>query len=361
MTKTVLLSAGGTGGHLFPAHALAQELVERGVTVHLATDERAERFAAEFPASEIHIIRSATFRGRSPIALMRTFTHLLQGYLQSRKLMSQLKPHAVVGFGGYPTVPPLLAASHKGVPTILHEQNAIMGRANRFLASRVTAIASGFPIQNQDGLAGAALTVSGNPLRELAHNAANRPYVAAQLDDPFHLLVFGGSQGARFFSDILPEALAELERTERDRLTVTLQARPEDAERTRTALLQLEVESEVNDFYRDMPDRISRSHLVICRSGASSVSELALIGRPSLLVPLPGALDDDQGANAAGLAAAGGATMIRQRELTPNKLAKMLSDAMKDPESLAIQAENAKKAGVPDAAPRLADLVHLHI
>lgn len=361
MTKTVLLSAGGTGGHLFPAHALAQELADRDVTVHLATDERAKRFASEFPAAEIHIIRSATFRGRSPMALLRTLKSLIQGYFQSRKLLATVRPDVVVGFGGYPTVPPLLAASHKGLPTILHEQNAIMGRANRFLAKRVTAIASGFPIQNHESLGDTPVTVSGNPLRALAHEAAGRAYQNAQTDGAFHLLVFGGSQGARYFSDVLPQALSHLQPVERNRLKLTLQARPEDLERTRSALAALEVEAEVDDFYRDMPHRIARSHLVICRSGASSVCELALIGRPSILVPLPGALDDDQGANASQLAASGGATMIRQAELTPKKLAKLLSNAMKDPESLAIQAENAKKAGVPDAATRLADLVHTHI
>ena len=360
MSKTVLLSAGGTGGHLFPAQSLAQELSDRGWTVHLATDPRAERFVDSFPAAQVHIIPSATFGGKNPVALARTLYRLLNGYLKARRVLEQVKPHAVVGFGGYPTVPPLLTAAHKGHPTILHEQNAVMGRANKFLARRVTAIATGFALEVDIHPSSAPVTVTGNPLRDIAHKAAEQPYVAPDRAGPFNLLVFGGSQGARFFSQVMPEALKHLSEEQRSRINLVLQSRPEDAEKARTAIGELGVATEVSDFFTDMPARIALSHMVICRAGASSVSELALIGIPSILIPLPGALDDDQGANATHLAAAEGAHLVRQHELTPQSLANLLSDAMEQPETLAIQAENAKKAGVADAAVRLADLVQTH-
>ena len=360
MSKTVLLSAGGTGGHLFPAQALAQQLSERGWTVHLATDPRAERFVAEFPAAQVHIIPSATFGGKNPIALLRTLYRLLKGYIQAWRVLSKVKPNAVVGFGGYPTVPPLLAAAHRGHPTILHEQNAVMGRANKVLARRVSAIATGFALEKDIHPSSAPVTVTGNPLREVAHTAANNAYQVHKKDGHFNLLVFGGSQGARFFSQVMPEALKHLSDDQRKRLRLVLQSRPEDAELARASLDKLGVSAEVSDFFMDMPHRISQTHLVICRSGASSVSELALIGVPSILVPLPGALDDDQGANASFLATADAAYLVRQHELTPERLGNMLSEAMEQPERLAIQAENAKKAGVSDAAVRLADLVDQH-
>lgn len=360
MSKTVLLSAGGTGGHLFPAQSLAQELTQRGWQVHLATDHRAERFVSSFPADEVHIVASATFAGKSPVALARTLYRLARGYMFAHGLLGRVKPHVVVGFGGYPTVPPLLAAAHRGYPTILHEQNAIMGRANRFLAGRISAIATGFALEKQIDAAAAPVTVTGNPLRQIAHDAAERAYQAPAADGKFHLLVFGGSQGARFFAQIMPQALALLPQELRQRLNLTLQARAEDAATAKAQLEELGIAFEVNPFFDDMPHRIAGSHLVICRSGASSVSELALIGVPSILVPLPGALDDDQGANAAHLERAGGARLIRQKELTAEKLANVLAEAMNDPDGLALQAENAKKAGVNDAAARLADLVETH-
>lgn len=361
MNKTVLLSAGGTGGHLFPAQALAQEMKGRGWTVHLATDPRAERFVGQFPADEIHIVKSATFAGKSPVALFKTFSRLGMGYLASRRLIKRIKPDAAVGFGGYPTVPPLLAASHGGLPTILHEQNAVMGRANRFLASRVTAIATGFELAHDKAEDSAPVIVTGNPLRQVAHDAAVEAYVPAMANGPFNLLVFGGSQGARFFSQIMPQMLERLEESARRRLNITLQARPEDAVLVREALDKLGVSATVESFFNDLPARIASSHMVVCRSGASSVSELALIGRPSILVPLPGALDDDQGANAAQLERMGGAVLVRQADLTPDRYAAIITDALQNPAALALQAENAKKAGVPDAAKRLALVVEAHV
>ncbi|MEL7229117.1 MAG: undecaprenyldiphospho-muramoylpentapeptide beta-N-acetylglucosaminyltransferase [Pseudomonadota bacterium] len=361
MNKTVLLSAGGTGGHLFPAQALAQEMKSRGWTVHLATDPRAKKFLSNFPADGVHIVKSATFGGKSPVALFKTFSRLGLGYLASRKLIGKIKPDAAVGFGGYPTVPPLLAASHAGLPTILHEQNAVMGRANRFLASRVAAIATGFELAHEKAADSAPIIVTGNPLRQVAHDAAGEAYVPASANGPFNLLVFGGSQGARFFSQSLPPMLEKLEESLRQRLNITLQARPEDAVLVREALEKLNVTAHVESFFADLPARIAASHLVVCRSGASSVSELALIGRPSILVPLPGALDDDQGANAAQLERMGGAVLVRQADLTTDRYASLITNALQSPQALTAQAQNAKKAGVPDAAKRLAHVVEAHV
>lgn len=357
---TALLSAGGTGGHLFPAQALAQELDTRGWDVHLATDERARRFADAFPAQTIEIVPSATFGGKNPIALWRTGSRLALGYWKARRLIKRLRPDVAVGFGGYPTVPPLLAASHMDIPTVLHEQNAVMGRANRFLAGRVDALATGFDLR--DGTtAGTKHIVTGNPLRAIAHDAAKNPYSPPEAGGPFNLLVFGGSQGARFFSQIIKETLPLLEEGDRARLRLTLQARPEDREATIATLAELGIEAEVEPFFDDLPHRIARAHAVICRAGASSVSELSLIGRPSLLIPFPGALDDDQGANAAMLEAAGGAVLIRQKDMSAERLASLLSDWLADPAALAIRAQSAKKTGVPDAAQRLADLVEAQL
>ena len=360
-SQTVLLCAGGTGGHLFPAQSLAEELIKRGWLVHLATDERVEKFVSDFPAEKTHVIRSATFTGRGPLSKIKTLSELARGYMTARGIIRRIKPTVVVGFGGYPTVPPLMAAAHKDVPTILHEQNAIMGRANKFLASRVSVIASGFElVGGADTGRSAPVMVTGNPLRDVAHEAAKKPYAAPKDGGVFRLLVFGGSQGARFFSEVTPDAIEALPPDLAYRLRITIQARPEDSAALRGRFVGMDVTADVAEFFDDLPNRIADAHLVVCRSGASSVSELALIGRPSILVPYPGALDDDQGANAKLLAETGGATLVRQNELSAEKLAGFLREAMENPAALAKRAKSAKRAGVPDAARRLADLVESH-
>lgn len=359
-TPTALLCAGGTGGHLFPAMALAEELTNRGWTIHLATDERAKTYSGEFPAASINVVPSATFGDRSVTGLMRTGWRLFSGYLKARRLIGRLKPDVVVGFGGYPTVPPLLAAAHKGCPTIVHEQNAIIGRANSFLASRVNLIATGFELAKQKKPGDAHHIVTGNPLRDVAHEAAKIPFAMPREEDVFRLLVFGGSQGARFFSEVVPAALALLEPERVFRIRLVMQSRPEDSAGAVVAFDELGVSHSVSQFFPDMPEKIARAHLVVCRAGASSVSELALIGRPSVLVPLPGSLDDDQGANAAQLESAGGAILVRQKDLTPERLAEIIRNYMEKPQKLFEMAALAKKASVPDAAKRLADLVEKH-
>ncbi|MCY1743759.1 undecaprenyldiphospho-muramoylpentapeptide beta-N-acetylglucosaminyltransferase [Ensifer sp. SL37] len=357
MTKgIILLAAGGTGGHLFPAEALAHELKAMGYSVHLVTDSRAERYAGKFPADEVHVVPSATIGSKNPVSVVKSLWTLWSGMRAARKLIARLKPKAVVGFGGYPTVPPLLAATGMGVPSIIHEQNAVMGRANKALASRVKAIAGGFLPEGTGAFAAKTVT-TGNPVRPAVLAAANTPYASAVGDAPFHLVVFGGSQGAQYFSKAVPQAICRLDDEVRQRFKVTQQARPEDRDGVIATYEKLGVPAEVSPFFTDMAERIAGAQLVICRSGASTVSELAVIGRPAILVPYPYALDHDQAANAAALAAKGGARVIAQAELTADRLAGILNDAIGKPQSLAEMAANARETGKPDAASLLAFLV----
>jgi UDP-N-acetylglucosamine--N-acetylmuramyl-(pentapeptide) pyrophosphoryl-undecaprenol N-acetylglucosamine transferase len=354
----VLLAAGGTGGHVFPAEALAYKLKERGYVVHLVTDSRAERFAGKFPADEIHVVPSATIGSKNPVAVARSLWKLWMGIRVARKLISRLKPVVVVGFGGYPTVPPLLAATRLGVPAMIHEQNAVMGRANKALAARVQGIAGGF--LPEDGGAFREKTVTtGNPVRPAIIAAANVPYAPSHPGEPFNLVVFGGSQGAQFFSKAMPTAISLLDDALRVRLRITQQVRPEDMEMVSGCVAKLEMGADIAPFFTDMAERLAAAHLVICRSGASTVSEISVIGRPAVLVPYPHALDHDQAANAAALAATGGAKVIAQSDLSPEKIAAILTAVMNDPEKLARMAAAAKQAGKPDAANLLADMVEV--
>ena len=350
-----MLAAGGTGGHLFPAEALAHELAARGWQVHLATDDRAERYAGKFPAVAIHPISSSTIGSKNPIALARAFWSIWRGVRQTSQLIAKIKPSVVIGFGGYPTLPPLYAATLRGVPSMVHEQNAVMGRANKALASKVDAIAGGFLPENS-GANSAKIVVTGNPMRPAVIEAAKTAYVASAGSDAFNLLVFGGSQGAQFFSDAVPGAIALLPEAQRKRLRITQQARVEDADKVKAAYAKLGIAVDVSPFFTDMAQRMAAAHLVISRSGASTVSEIAVIGRPALLVPYPHALDHDQAANAARLAAAGGGEVHPQATLSPQRIAELLGDAMDDPARLATMAAAAKSVGKADATRLLADL-----
>lgn len=349
--RTILLAAGGTGGHLFPAEALAHELAARGHAVHLATDQRAERYAGDFPAERIHIVRAASPTG-SPIAAAGALMALGAGYFEAHGLLGRLRPAAVAGFGGYPTVPPLLAAVHRRVPTLIHDANAVMGRANRLLARWVRLVAMGF-----EATGARNAVVTGNPVRPAMLEAAKMPYPRRRGDEPFNLLVFGGSQGARFFAEAVPPAVARLSAAMRPLVRVVQQARPEDAAAVKAAYGGIGVEAEVAPFFADMAARIAAAHLVISRAGASTVAELSVIGRPAILVPYPHALDHDQVMNARALEQAGGARIELQPSLTPERLAEMLTTAIGGPAALALAAEKAKKTGRPDAAARLADCV----
>jgi UDP-N-acetylglucosamine--N-acetylmuramyl-(pentapeptide) pyrophosphoryl-undecaprenol N-acetylglucosamine transferase len=353
--RTILLAAGGTGGHLFPAEALAHELIARGWSVQLATDNRAERFAVNFPGAVIHPISAATIGSRNPFALLRAFWTIWKGVREASAVIGKEKPAAVVGFGGYPTLPPVYAATRRNVPSLIHEQNAVMGRANKALAGKVNAVAGGFLSENAGQFA-AKTVVTGNPVRPPVIEAAKKPFSAPARGEPFHLLVFGGSQGARFFSDALPPAIARFPEAERRRLKITQQARDDDETKVRAAYEELGVEAEVSPFFDDMAERMAATHLIISRSGASTVSEIAVIGRPALLVPYPHALDHDQAANAARLAEAGGAELHPQSTLSAERLAELIGGLMDNPQRLAAMAAAAKSAGKPDATRLLADL-----
>jgi UDP-N-acetylglucosamine--N-acetylmuramyl-(pentapeptide) pyrophosphoryl-undecaprenol N-acetylglucosamine transferase len=354
----VLLAAGGTGGHLFAAEALAEAMSRRGMAVALATDDRAERYGKTFPARDIHVIASATVRGRNPLSLARTAAMLGIGTMQGLRLLTRTRPSAVVGFGGYPTIPPVLAATLRKIPTVIHEQNAVMGRANRFLAPRVDAIATSFAgVLDREGKLNVKATRTGNPVRPAVIAAAATPYAAPDTTGPMRLVVFGGSQGARIMADIVPPAVERLARDLQARLAVVQQAREEDLARVTDIYTRAKVAAEVAPFFADLPARIASSHIVVARSGASTVAELAAIGRPAILVPLPHALDQDQSANAGVLERAGGAMRLRQDDFTPDRLAAEITALASAPQKLVAMAAAARSQGATDAAERLADLV----
>ncbi|MDO9297949.1 undecaprenyldiphospho-muramoylpentapeptide beta-N-acetylglucosaminyltransferase [Bradyrhizobium sp.] len=354
----ILLAAGGTGGHLFPAEALGVELIRRGFRVRLATDARALRYSGLFTRDTIDVVPSETVRGRSPWSLARTGMLLAAGTAVSLNLMRRLRPRAVVGFGGYPTLPPLLAAKMFGVPSLIHEANAVLGRANRFLSSRVSAIATSLPgvLDRDPALAGKTTTV-GTPMRPAILAAAAVKFASPDATSPLRLLVVGGSQGARVMSDIVPSAIERLEPALWSRLILTQQVRDEDMARVRAVYDRLKISAELAPFFTDLPARLASNHLVVSRSGAGTVAELAAIGRPSILVPLPGAIDQDQFANAGVLAQAGGAIRIAQADFTPDRLAAEISTFAAEPERLTAMAASARTMGRLDAAERLADLV----
>ncbi len=352
----ILLAAGGTGGHLFPAEALANVLVARGFRVDLVTDHRVSNYLGRFPAGDVHVVAADTLRGGNPLRLALTFFRLGIGTLRSIFLLLKLRPKAVVGFGGYPTLPPMFAAKLLFIPAVIHDANAVMGRANRLISKFASAIATGYP-RTADAALERKATHTGNPIRPAVAAAAREDYPALSDAAPLRLVVFGGSQGARVMSEIVPGGLERLDARIRARLAVVQQCREEDLADVRAVYRRIGIDAELAPFFSDLPSRIAAAHLVIGRSGASTVSELAAIGRPSILVPLPGAIDQDQLANASALAATGGAILIRQDDFTSERLASELTTLFNDPLRLPAMARAAKAEGRIDAAERLADLV----
>jgi UDP-N-acetylglucosamine--N-acetylmuramyl-(pentapeptide) pyrophosphoryl-undecaprenol N-acetylglucosamine transferase len=354
----ILLAAGGTGGHLFPAEALGSVLLKRSLRVRLVTDERAVRYSGLFSDGMFDVVPSETVRSKNPIALARTGMMLAVGTLVGLNLVRKLKPAAMIGFGGYPTLPPLMAARLMGVPTLIHDSNAVLGRANRFLAKRVDAIATSLPgVFDRDPALASKATLTGTPLRPAVLAAAAQPYSALEANGPLRLLVVGGSQGARIMADIVPGAIERLEPALWRRLVLVQQVREEDFGRVKSVYDRLKVNAELAPFFTDLPARLAAAHLVVSRSGAGTVAELAGVGRPSILVPLPGAIDQDQFANAGVLMQAGGAIRIPQTEFTPDRLASEISALAAEPQRLGEMASHARGAGTLDAAERLADLV----
>jgi len=358
MTGSIMLAAGGTGGHVFPAQVLAAELDRRGRAVDIVTDRRGDDYSDRFPGQAIHRIAAATPSGQGFIGKFVATALIAQGTLQARRLIRKTSPAAVVGFGGYPTLPTMLAAITLSVPRMLHEQNAVLGRVNRLIAARVHAIATSFPMtrslpenDNQPNF------VTGNPVRDEVRALAVMSYELPGLDDPFKLLIFGGSQGASSFSNVIPHALMALPKSYRQRLSVVQQCRQEDLESVRRLYVKNDIQAETASFFDDLPNRLATAHLVIARSGAGTVSELAVAGRPSVLVPYPYATDDHQTRNAEVLSSAGGAWVLPEAEMTVERLSQNLAKLMDQPDLLKNAAEAAHGRGYPNAAGLLADVV----
>jgi UDP-N-acetylglucosamine--N-acetylmuramyl-(pentapeptide) pyrophosphoryl-undecaprenol N-acetylglucosamine transferase len=354
----VVLAAGGTGGHVFPAEALAAELLERGVRLILFTDQRGGAYGGVLGEVDMRFVRSGRMAGRNLVARLQGGAELALGFFQARSLLKQTSPRAVVGFGGYASVPTMLAAAMVGCPTLIHEQNAILGRANRLLASRVARVATAY--DHVGGLpAGAAGRVlrTGMPVRPAFAAVRGQPYPSVDNNGPIRLLILGGSQGARVFSDVIPAAVERLAKDLRERLVISQQCRPEDLDRVRDAYARTHAAAELAAFFDDVSHRLASAHLVIARSGASTVGELTTVGRPAVLVPYPHAIDDHQTANARALADAGAAWLIPQEAFSPATLAERLDPLLTSPSTLKTAADKARAAGRPDAAERLADAV----
>jgi UDP-N-acetylglucosamine--N-acetylmuramyl-(pentapeptide) pyrophosphoryl-undecaprenol N-acetylglucosamine transferase len=337
---------------MFPAEALARALIARGRRVVLITDRRGQGFGDRLREVEVHRIHAAGLAGTGLRGRAMGLVALALGYVQAHRLLARLRPLLVVGFGSYASVPTVWAAQHAGIPTLLHEQNAVLGRANRLLAARARAVATSFPATAALGRAPARLT--GNPVRGAIAALAGHPYPA--IGHSFRLLVLGGSQGARVFARLIPAALASLNAELRQRIAVAQQCRPEDLEQVRQAYEDLGLAAELADFFTDVADRLAASHLVVARSGASTVAELAAAGRPAILLPYPFATDDHQTANAAAFADAGGGWLMPEATATPERLAERIAACFAEPRILATAANAARSFCAGDAAQRLADL-----
>lgn len=351
---TFVLAAGGTGGHLFPAQALAEELNRRGYAIHLMTDERVRDYGKSFPAAETHVVPSDTLSLSKPWLMPGRVLRLYGGYRAARAILKRVKPLAVIGFGGYPSFPPIMAAARLGIPSCVHDQNAVMGRANRVLARWADAVASSFPtLLGLPAEAQGKLTFTGNPVRDIALKEKAAPYPGF---DTFNLLVFGGSQGAQFFGEFMPKVLAAMTAEQRAGLHLTQQVRAENMDAVAAAYREIGLDADLAPFFMDMPKRIANAHLLVCRSGASTIAELGVIGRPAVMVPLPHALDNDQLRNAESFAQAGAGWVLPQASLEPKAFAQFLTSLRSQQGQLQQAAAAALGHGKPDAAQRLADL-----
>ena len=358
VTRHYVLAAGGTGGHLIPAFALAVELERRGHHVALITDARGAQIPGKPEALTAHVLPAGRFQGKNPLSWLKAGKAILEGRGMALRLFDSFQPSAVVGFGGYPALPALLAATSAGIPTVIHEQNAVLGRVNRLLAGRVNAIATAYG--KVDRLADKLATkvhLVGNPVRQEVLALRDEPFPAFTADGLLRVLVTGGSQGAKVLSDVVPDGLAMLQPALRTRLQVTQQCRPEDLEAVRARYASHDIPAELGTYFEDMATRLADAHLFIGRAGASTIAELTAVGRPAILVPLPIATDDHQAANAREMAASGGARAIRQEKFTAVELAKQIQAIAQGPDSLANAAHAAWNCGHPNAVRDLADLV----
>jgi len=354
----IVLAAGGTGGHVFPAEALAGELGRRGFRLALITDRRGDAYGGILGNVETHRVRAGGVAGKGVFAKIKSVLELITGTWQARGLLNKLKPKVVVGFGGYASVPTMLAACFGGYKTALHEQNAVLGRANRLLASRVDQVATSFEaVEGIPSEAVSRVLHTGMPVRDIVVKLVGQPYPTFDLESPIRLLVMGGSMGARVMSDVVPAAIALLPDEQRQRLHITQQCRPEDLARVRHAYQDLGVSADLDRFFADVPERLAASHLLIGRSGASTVAEVTVIGRPSILVPYPHAIDDHQDRNAHAVDDAGAGWLMPETSFAPQSLAKRLEALIAMPATLNKAAACAKAIGRPDAVINLADMV----
>ncbi|MDD9876653.1 MAG: undecaprenyldiphospho-muramoylpentapeptide beta-N-acetylglucosaminyltransferase [Magnetovibrio sp.] len=354
----VVLATGGTGGHVFPAEALARELIGRGLRLALVTDRRGGVFGGLLGDLETHRIRAGGVAGKRLTALLQSGSELAIGLFQARGLLKRLRPDVVVGFGGYASVPTMLAACFGGFATAIHEQNAILGRANRLLAPRVGRVATCFDVvEEMPAGMEAKIVYTGMPVRPEVSEWRDHPYPEIDDEAPVNLMVVGGSQGARVLSDVVPAGVVGLSDGLRKRLRITQQCRPEDLERVREVYAGAGIDATLESFFTDLPERLARAHLVIARAGASTVAELTAIGRPALLVPYPHAVDDHQFRNAHAVDEAGGAWLMNESVFTPDALATRLESLFGLPAVLQRTAANARAVGRPAAATALADMV----
>jgi UDP-N-acetylglucosamine--N-acetylmuramyl-(pentapeptide) pyrophosphoryl-undecaprenol N-acetylglucosamine transferase len=357
ISRHYVLAAGGTGGHMIPAHALAEELMDRGHHVALITDERGARIPGLFDRVPVHVLPAGRLTG-GPIGWVRALRNIVVGRAMASRMYETFRPSAVIGFGGYPAFPALLAARRDKIPTLIHEQNAVLGRVNRLVASKVDAIAVAYP--HVDRLAerhGGKTHLVGNPVRQEILALRDQPFPPLSDDGIFRVLVTGGSQGAAVLSEVVPEGLALLPEHFRRRLQVTQQCRAADIEEVRAKYAASGIPADLATYLPDLPERLAWSHLVIGRAGASTIAELTAAGRPAILVPLPSATDDHQTANAREMAKVGGARMIPQTQFAPVELAKQIQKLGLEHQALAKAADRARSVGRPNAASDLADLV----
>ncbi len=352
-----MLAAGGTGGHMVPAHALAAELMARGHGVALITDARGARIPGLFQGVETHLLPAGRLSG-GPIGWLKAWRNIRAGRAMARTIYGKARPDAVIGFGGYPALPAVLAAFKAGIPAAVHEQNAVLGRVNRLLARKVAAIATSYPdVQRLPARYADKVTLVGNPVRAEVAALRDEPFPVLDADGVFRVLVTGGSQGASVLSEVVPDGLGMLPVALRRRLQVTQQCRPEDIDVVRAKYAELGIPADLATYLPDLPERLAWSHLVIARAGASTIAELTEAGRPAILVPLPGATDDHQSVNVREMVAAGAARSIAQARFTPVELAKQMQKLALEPGALENAARRARGCGRPDAVRDLADLV----
>ena len=355
--KLVLISAGGTGGHMFPAEALARDLIGRGYRVALATDKRGEQYQPFADGVPVHVLKSGALKS-GLMAKIQTVMSLGIGILQGKKLVDKLKPSIVVGFGGYPSFPAVYAAQKKNIPTIIHEQNAILGKANAMLAPKADRIAlSWAKIDNMDESDTVRTVVTGNPVRPDIAALYNKPYPALEQDGTLKIFVMGGSLGASVFGEVLPAMVEKLSAEHKSRLEIVQQCREENIEKVRAAYAQAGVKAELSTFFDNVAERLEKCHLFIGRSGAGAVSEVATAGRPAIFVPYPHHKDQQQKRNADAIFDAGGAWVMTQDGFTVEALLARIETFLQSPESLFNAAENARSCGKPDAARKLGNVV----